>query len=280
MVLLTFGFLSIVTTIIAGPILTLNLGLLWCATHSTHNSTACITHHMSHTPPFLITPTIIDHFLMPPHIQELGPRCWDTRWATLSPPPHPISAGMKMAPNMKGKGCTQVSSNYHITQVSEHHPGPWTLWKQPGHTVQHHECPPPVCQWPTYMNTNANGCQKPWKPPWTPNWPKHWPGQPLWMWAAHPTSNLAPSLVVIGCLPVRIWRCLKSSDAFRIQSPNLKTTQPSNLQPVSLFWNLETPDSDKSEQVWAPNGYKHICSYITLCTVNFILPLPQNNLYR
>jgi len=63
---------------------------------------------------FLIAPTIIDHPLLPPHIQELGPRYRDTRWATLSPScsptSHPISAGTKMVSNVKRKGCTQVST--------------------------------------------------------------------------------------------------------------------------------------------------------------------------
>ena len=34
--------------------------------------------------------------------------------------------------------------NYHVTQVSERHPGPQTPRKRPGHTAQPREYPPPV----------------------------------------------------------------------------------------------------------------------------------------
>ena len=58
------------------------------------------------------------------------------------------------------------------------------------------QCPPPIRWQPTDANTNANGHQKLQPQPQPPgNWPKHQPGQ-LWMWGAHPTSNLTPPFVV------------------------------------------------------------------------------------
>ena len=60
--------------------------------------------------------------------------------------------------------------------------------------------PPPLCWWPTDVDTNMNGCQKLWKWLWTWKQPKCWSGQPLWMWAAHPILNLTLPLVVKGCV--------------------------------------------------------------------------------
>ena len=88
--------------------------------------------------------------------------------------------------------------NYHITQVSECHKRQWMPWKQPQHTTQHCEYPTPVYRQPKNMNTDANGCQKQWKPLWRPNQPKCQPVQPPQMWAAHPTLKRAPPLIVVA----------------------------------------------------------------------------------
>jgi len=104
MVLLILGLLSIVTTTPADPTLTSNLRLLWCATHHTQLLHCYSMHHtflLSSSPPPW---SIIDHSLMPPHIQQLGPRCWDTRWATLSPSCSPTLSRHENGTECEGKG--------------------------------------------------------------------------------------------------------------------------------------------------------------------------------
>jgi len=122
----------------------------------------------------------------------------------MHPTSHPISAGTKMVPNMKGKWYTQVSTlpAHPANRVPlPRHPGQWAPPRAMNAVKMawtHHPMPwvPTTCP-STQTRTDA---KKPRKPPRTPNRPKLLPGQPLWMWAAHPTLNLAPPLVVVeGC---------------------------------------------------------------------------------
>ena len=142
-----------------------------------------------------------------------------------------------MAPNMKGKGCTQVStlSAYpaNIMQLP-HYTGQWASVNAVKTASTHHPMPwvPNTCSSTAKKETSANGLQKQWNPTRRPN---RWPVEPPRMWAAHPPwSSPVPFL----SLRTRTWTPAEhKSGACQCRAKHQRVRPiASKLQMARIWW--------------------------------------------